>query len=554
MKKLIKAFSIIVFNIFYTGSLFATNYTVGTGAECDCPTIQGVFDKYDLKSGDIIEVRADTPGGTIVYRESIQWGKDDLGSAKINGDSSSNYVILRGRKGDNIVVSGFVECENFKRGNNGWYTTKSIRQVFSVTEDRAKILQRGNYLEKPKSGQWDWNAGVLFYSPSSGSVEEHRIEASVQKYCIQILKKYSFKKECFIQIENLSVRGGGYDGIIINGNNIVIKNCLAYLNGGGVHGGVGIRVGEKNKFLKDVKILNCNVYKNFIDGCYFDSINNFVFSGNKVENNNLSRSVGDAIQLFQVNNFIIEYNSFQNIMAKAKGVVTIVNSYDGIFRHNFLDESNFGLGVGGTSKRIDVAYNVVCNQRQNAFQLTGSEMVLSYNITVGNGRGLYLKDASQIVVNNNSFLKNKYRGVEIKGVSQCNFFNNVVYSDSCEHLLMVWPESKFNSDYNYYGYSSKYMKADPWILKNSKFKYFFEYKKAVSPNEIHSYLGGFPYQSYLNTDAVLVRKGKLDVRDNSKIIDSGKDNIISKDIYDTKLPQNGKYDIGAVEKNLIVPN
>jgi len=76
---------------------WATTYTVGSSG-CDYTSIQAVFDNEDLEPGDIIEVRADTVGGTKTYSEKVSPGANDSGS-------SSGYVYLQAREGDTIIIA-----------------------------------------------------------------------------------------------------------------------------------------------------------------------------------------------------------------------------------------------------------------------------------------------------------------------------------------------------------------------------------------------------------------------------------------------------------------
>ena len=77
----------VVFLLFFTGFLFlgfigkasATTYTVCSSG-CNQTTIQDAFNNYDLAPGDIVEVQADTPGGSKIYNEMVTWGSNDAGS------------------------------------------------------------------------------------------------------------------------------------------------------------------------------------------------------------------------------------------------------------------------------------------------------------------------------------------------------------------------------------------------------------------------------------------------------------------------------------------
>lgn len=90
----------VVFFLFLFSPLFASaaTYTVCSSG-CDETTIQAVFDNNDLAPADVVEVQADTPGGSKTYAELVTWGTNDVGD-------SDNQVILQGRSGDTITIDG----------------------------------------------------------------------------------------------------------------------------------------------------------------------------------------------------------------------------------------------------------------------------------------------------------------------------------------------------------------------------------------------------------------------------------------------------------------
>ena len=101
----------------------AATYTVCSSG-CDSTTIQGIFDNNDLDAGDIVEVRADTAGGSKTYTEQINPGSNDQGS-------SGNPIIMRPRSGDSITLNasaspvvrldntGYFRIENFSFTGTG---------------------------------------------------------------------------------------------------------------------------------------------------------------------------------------------------------------------------------------------------------------------------------------------------------------------------------------------------------------------------------------------------------------------------------------------------
>jgi|GEM_PF-3820786 len=81
-----------------SGNAKAATYSV-CASGCSETTIQAVFDSNDLEPGDIVEVQADTVGGSKTYNEQVTWGGDDAGD-------SSSQVTLQGRSGDIVIIDG----------------------------------------------------------------------------------------------------------------------------------------------------------------------------------------------------------------------------------------------------------------------------------------------------------------------------------------------------------------------------------------------------------------------------------------------------------------
>jgi hypothetical protein len=86
---------------------YATTYTV-CNEGCTGTGIQAVINSTDLNAGDILEVRADTEGGSKTYTEKITIGAADSGDA-------TAQVIIRARAGDAVTInSNGIACS----GNN----------------------------------------------------------------------------------------------------------------------------------------------------------------------------------------------------------------------------------------------------------------------------------------------------------------------------------------------------------------------------------------------------------------------------------------------------
>jgi hypothetical protein len=95
MMKILIGFLLLLLTAF---NAKAVTYSVCTSG-CDQTTAQAVFNAVDLAPGDIVEVRADAPGGAKTLTEAITWGANDYGS-------SGGQVTLQCRLGDTCTIDG----------------------------------------------------------------------------------------------------------------------------------------------------------------------------------------------------------------------------------------------------------------------------------------------------------------------------------------------------------------------------------------------------------------------------------------------------------------
>ena len=79
-------------------SSWAVTYTICSSG-CTATTFSGLFSAIDLEPDDVIEVQADTPGGSKTFIERVTPGSNDYGSA-------GHPLIIRVRAGDTIIIQG----------------------------------------------------------------------------------------------------------------------------------------------------------------------------------------------------------------------------------------------------------------------------------------------------------------------------------------------------------------------------------------------------------------------------------------------------------------
>jgi parallel beta-helix repeat protein len=126
-----------------------------------------------------------------------------------------------------------------------------------------------------------------------------------------------------------SKNSSNYAGILINGKNCQIKECIISFNKG---------FGIWGKELTDILIKNNIIHNNFYDGIYFESIDNSEISNNIIENHSY-----------------IYYN-YAGFIPRSHGCV-LYNSNNVLVSHNvFSDALNIDFVISGSSN-IDVRSN-----------------------------------------------------------------------------------------------------------------------------------------------------------------------------------------------------
>jgi len=202
---------------------WATTYTVCSSG-CDYTSIRGVFNNEDLNSGDIVEIRADTPGGTKTYYESgvIRWYAEDSGTA-------DNPVILRGREGDTITISvigevdGWDESSNWTDdGNNVWHITYSHTPGRLLIDDQEVIkAESSNAVNSTYKWYYDTSNTLLYvYSEGNPATTYNSIKGSKYYYPLFI------QEATGVKVENLQIIGGYSASIYVGYSNyITITEC-----------------------------------------------------------------------------------------------------------------------------------------------------------------------------------------------------------------------------------------------------------------------------------------------------------------------------------------
>ena len=159
-------FSIIFLSGFLMwGNAQAAIYTVCSSG-CDETTIQAVFDNNDLSGNDIVEVQADSEGGSKTFAETVTPGANDSGTAE-------NPVILRARTGDTITISGsdirnnavnLNSVDYFTVGGssgNGFVINNTLQSSVYAQSARTGLTVSYNTITSGTDGAGSVRAGIL---------------------------------------------------------------------------------------------------------------------------------------------------------------------------------------------------------------------------------------------------------------------------------------------------------------------------------------------------------------------------------------------------------
>ena len=425
---------------------WATTYTVCSSG-CDYTSIQAVFDNEDLEPGDIIEVRADTVGGTKTYTEKVSVTNTDGGSA-------AGYVTLRGRDGDTIIISVIQEIKDSSGnlwnsasvtwteetgvGSNIWSAPNMCGSNLETPEklylDNVLYARAIFASDIDSTERWYYDAtnDVLYvYATSNPKTFYSSMKGSLEKAAVELTGVQYFK------LENLQLDGGYYGSLrILGGDHIVVSNCKM---------GIGSRYGISTK----------------PDGTspvsYLHIFNNEIVTDNPPTLGD-NEQVTDGVRLYRAANHVyIHDNTIKNFEHTGIMLYSDDNTYDGI-KYNYIYNNDLSspdsgychlldvYGVDDGSGGSTVHHNYIHANRfhnaQGRIQFGGQYNYFYYNMIeditntnvvgkTGIAQGLAfaawsgLADCKYNHVVNNTFINCDEAGISTEDVS-VNISNNVV--------------------------------------------------------------------------------------------------------------------------------
>lgn len=382
----------------------ATTYTVCSGG-CDETAIQDVFDNNDLGANDIVEVRADSPGGTVHFREEVTWGANDSGT-------SGNPVILRGRSGDTVIINGASDVTTSgwaDQGGDVWRHAIGATEPLIVTFNGSTV----GTVDATPDAQYEWtysnpNLDVYATDDPDNEVYYTQIEAAQQDRGVHLNGAISY-----VIVEDLTLKHQNADGVGIwdGPSNIIVQDCDI---GPGGHFGV---ISHESS---DITIRRNKIHDMQLEeGVYIDAeddadeTSNIIVTENEIydnlENGVVLRSTfADRIQNVTVsynyiydNGYAGDGNGFQSTKAKTIDIVgnvivnpahgiscvklgtstIIVNIYTNTLINN-AEDNHYTIDIEGTTATIDVKNNILYVVDDPLVRVTtgAANVTLDYNL------------------------------------------------------------------------------------------------------------------------------------------------------------------------------
>jgi hypothetical protein len=270
-----KVIILILSLIFFPGVAQATTYTVCSSG-CDSNTIQRILDSYDLAGGDIVEVRADSVGGSKTYYEKVTPGADD-------GGGVGNPVVIRARPGDTITIDG-----------------QDIRDSAFDILNANYITIDGFYMDNHTTYSIDIRG-----SGSRGTASVYRTGIIVRNCHINITTDQAihvrYGRDCVIQNNTITTDDGsnagqtdgiylqGGTGNIVDGNHVTLRNDDNTPHCDGIQGAWEDNVIVRNNLFKHDNNSTANkqcIYLSESDG-YVNVYNNVCAATNSTTGSNV---------------------------------------------------------------------------------------------------------------------------------------------------------------------------------------------------------------------------------------------------------------------------
>ena len=338
MKRLIFIFLLIL----APGWAFGADYTVCSSG-CTSTTLSGLLGSVDVNPGDIVELRADTAGGTKTFTDTALISSDDEGS-------SESRVIYQGREGDTIVFN--------KTG----------------LTDEAGIVVQGDYVTVKNikvMGASGYYGGGILATGAPGFIADD-VEVTTSRIGIYITG--SIGSEVKNSRIYLNERDGSQaaDGVRVysTSTGTIVHDNIIYSN---TEDGIEVNGCE------DVEVYDNLIYSNAAQGVYSNATSSgTIIKGNiiysNVDHNILSYSTGTIISFNNIHgavtssNIKVENTSgpqiYTNIIYSSTEThygIQLNDTTGGVVYNNTLYENGYGIGLKDVSTGSTIKNNIIMN-------------------------------------------------------------------------------------------------------------------------------------------------------------------------------------------------
>jgi len=169
--------------LLFTTPAWGADFTV-CNAGCDETTIQAVFNNNDLAPGDVVEVRADTPGGSKTYSEMVEPGSNDVGDA-------GSQLTLQARSGDTITIDGgnsrahgIVLSGRSYFTLDGFHFDNCTAQVVYVATAATGVILQNLTIVQDLNAASDTCDGITFIEQTNSVIDNCDIRHSAEVNCV----------------------------------------------------------------------------------------------------------------------------------------------------------------------------------------------------------------------------------------------------------------------------------------------------------------------------------------------------------------------------------
>ena len=182
-------------------------------------SVSAVLSGADVDGDDVIEIRAETAGGTKTFWDTaITWAAADAGT-------SGHQVTLRPRAGDTIILSGSYDTTGYSSGwtddgGDVWHRAVTPTQPNIVVYNGAILTLDTDVT--PTANKWYWALDVLYVNVGGDPSSATAWQVGKNNYPLLIQADYVTAEDLSVYCSNSTVAAGVY----IDGQTGVVLDAL----------------------------------------------------------------------------------------------------------------------------------------------------------------------------------------------------------------------------------------------------------------------------------------------------------------------------------------